>query len=184
MTRAFFIFLLSLFFSRSYADSPPCWCSFEEKSTNKKYIAVVNRPEKDSLVDPWNSIWTLSVYEAAGNKKRLLWKMKYDYTGYPGGLLSDDGQTFIYVEFWYYADTPLVDIYRQGKKINTFSLKGRSFNIPEEKLVQTVSHHLWLKEEGTAYSYFRDKTNRLLIKILTIDGRTHFIDIKKGRLTS
>lgn len=110
--------------------------------------------------------------------------MKYDYSGYPGGLLSDDGTTFIYVEFWYYADTPLVDIYRQGKKINTFSLKGRSFNIPEAKLVQTVSHHLWLKEERNAYAYFQDKTNRLLIKIHTIDGRTHLIDIMKGRETS
>jgi hypothetical protein len=78
----------------------------------------------------------------------------------------------------------MVDIYRSGIKINTISLEGRGFNIPEEKLIQTVSHHLWLKEEGTAYAYFQDKSNHPFIKLQTIDGRTHLIDIRKGRVTS
>jgi hypothetical protein len=183
MQRILFTLVFLLFYSSAYADSPPCWCKFEEESDNKKYVAIVNRPLKDSLVDPWKSVWTLTVYEKTAKGNRQLWKIKYDYTGYPGGLLSNDGQTFVYVEFWYYADSPLVDIYRKGKKVNTSGLKGVNFKVPKDKLVETVSHHLWLWDEGNAYAYMINN-KRLLLEIRTIDGRKHYIDISGGRFTS
>ena len=182
MARTLLIFFLLLFSFKSYADSPPCWCPFEEESANKKFIAIVSSTDRDSLVDPWNSTWTITVYQKSGKEKRLLWQMKYDYTGYPGGLLSDDGQTFTYIEYWYYANSPQIDVYRKGKKVNTLALVGKNFRIAEEKLVQTVSHQLWLKEEGRAYMYYRGKDNRLLLKVYTIDGKTHFVDLHNGRL--
>ncbi|WP_121357770.1 hypothetical protein [Flavisolibacter nicotianae] len=183
MQRVLFILVFLLFYSATYADSPPCWCKFEEESANKKYVAIVDRPQKDSLIDPWKSVWTLTVYEKTAIGNRRLWRIKYDYTGYPGGLLSDDGQTFVYVEFWYYASSPLVDIYRQGKKVNTSALKGLNFKVPKDKLVETVSHQLWLWDEGNAYSYTTNN-KRLLLEIRTIDGRKHYIDISSGRFAS
>ena len=183
MQKVYFIFFLALLSSTAYADSPPCWCKFEEESTNKKYIAIVDRPEKDSMIDPWKSVWTLSVYEKTEKGNRLMWKMNYDYTGYPGGLLSDDGKVFTYVEFWFYADIPLVDIYREGKKPNTSGLKGENFNIPKEKLARTVSHQLWLWKEGDATSYIY-KNNKLCLKLRSIDGRIHYIDISNGKFIS
>jgi hypothetical protein len=183
MQRVIFIFICFLFCSSAYADSPPCWCKFEEQSANKKYFAIVDRPQKDSLIDPWKSVWTLTVYERTAKGKRQLWKTKYDYTGYPGGMLSSDGQTFTYVEFWYYANSPLIDIYRQGKRVNTSGLTGLNFNIPRSKLVQTVSHQLWLWDEGNAYTY-KSNNNQLLLELRTIDGRIHDIDVSNGRLSS
>jgi hypothetical protein len=180
MIRSLFIFLLSAIYSSSYADSPPCWCPFEDQSANKKYVAIVTRPKEDSLVDPWTSIWTLSVYERAGKHKRLLWKMTYDYTGYPHGILSNDGKTFTYIHFWYRSHTPLVHIYRQGQKINTLGLIGRNFRIPIHKLQPTSSHHLWLALEKAPYHYYTDN-NHLFVKINTIDGKSHYIDTLTGQ---
>jgi hypothetical protein len=183
MQRVIFIFIFLLFNSSTYADSPPCWCKFEEESANKKYVAIVDRPQKDSLIDPSESIWTLTVYERTAHGNGQVWQTKYDYSGYPGGLISDDGQTFTYVEFWYYAKSPQVDIYRQGKKINTKRLKGLNFKISEDKLVETISHHRWLWDEGNAYGY-KIRNNKLHLEIRTIDGRLHYIDIVNGRFSS
>jgi hypothetical protein len=180
MQRVLFILVSLLFYSSTYADSPPCWCKFEEESANKKYVAVVDRPQKDSLIEPWKSVWTLTVYERTAKGNRQLWKIKYQYTGYPGGMISDDGKTFIYVEFWYYANSSLVDIYRQGDKVNTSRLKGVNFKIPKDKLVETVSHQLWLWDEGNAYAY-KTYNNQLLLELRTIDGRTHYVNISNGR---
>ena len=183
MQRALSILFLLLFYSSSYADSAPCWCKSEEESDNKKYVAVVDRPQKDSLKNPWKSVWTLTVYERTAVGNRQLWKITYDYTGYPGGLISDDGQTFTYVEYCYYANSPLVDIYHQGKKVNTSGLRGGSFKVPKDKLIETVSHKLWLWDEVNAYRY-KSQNSLLLLEIRTIDGRMHYIDIAKGQLAS
>lgn len=177
------IILLSTFLATliCYADQPPCWCAFEEKSANGKYVAVVNRPKADSLIDPWKSVWTLTVYEYVGKRKKLLWKVKYDYSGYPDGILSNDGQTFIYVEYWYYSNANMVAIYRNGKRINAPNLKGEDFKIPPHKLQQTVSHQRWLKIEGPAYNFVRTSNDKLLLRIQTIDDKIHFFDITNGK---
>jgi hypothetical protein len=175
---AIFVFMLSALFS--HADSPPCWCAFETESSNKQYVAVVTRPLKDSLVEPWNSEWTLSIFQKEGDSRMLLWETKYAYTGYPDGALSDDGNTFIYVEYWFYPDAPLLQIYNRGKRINTKALKGTDFKISKSKLVETVSHFVWLYEDGNAYSFKKNIQGGFYFQIRTVDGKMHYVNIYKG----
>lgn len=93
------IFLLFTLLSSlvCFADEPPCWCAFEKKSANGKYVAVVNRPQADSLIDPWKSEWTLSVYEYVGKRKKLLWKVKYEQTVSHQLWLKIEGPTYNFV---------------------------------------------------------------------------------------
>lgn len=172
------LFFLSLT-KFSLADQPPCWCKFEIKSKNEKFIAVVERLHEDSLKQPRLSKWTLTVYAINKKVKKLLWATSYDYSGYTDGQLSDDGKYFVYVEYWYYAQSPLVKIYKSGEHINSDSLTGLNFKIPSDKLGETVSHWLWLSD-ANSIGFQKNSTGNFIYSIRTIDGKIHFIDIDKA----
>ena len=74
----------------------------------------------------------------------------YQYSGYADGQLSDDGKYFVYVEYWYYPQIPLVKIYKNGEHISSDSLTGLSFKIQPDKLAETASHWLWLSNGNNA----------------------------------
>lgn len=160
------------------ADEPPCWCNFKIESANKQFCAVVNKAEKDSLKEPWSSEWTLSVYHVINGNKKLLWKTVYNYSGYSDGYLSDDGNYFVYVEYWYYADAQAIKIYKNGTAVNTASLKCSAFKVPFSKLAKTVSHWLWLADDFGAFQSIPNSDKCFLIK--TRDGNNHLVDLDKG----
>lgn len=172
------VFLFFCLNIRCFADSPPCWCVFEKTSVNGKYTAKIFRDS--TQIEEGSPIfvgWRLTVFDNTLNKP--IWTIDYDYTGYPDGYITDNGKSFVYVEYWYYEQSPLIRIYTDGKKINTEKLTGGLFNINSEKLVQTVSHRLWLNDDGEFAKLINDK--RDYIEITTIDQKKHRIDLLTGR---
>jgi hypothetical protein len=161
-----------LSFSRPvFGDEPPSWKDFEVKSANGRFVAKV-------AASPGTRNYRLSIY-AAGDTG-VMWSCGYDYDGYPGGMLSDDGIAFVTVNPWYKDDAPVVTVYHNGRK--TAALRGADFHIERSALKQAASHQLWLKDDGEAYRFSRDSGGRLTLKIETIDGKSHILTTETGKL--
>lgn len=176
------IFFVTIMFSHSiFADEPPSWQEFEIKSTNGRYMAKVTSVDENKTLQPWECKYKLVVYETREERNKELWSCVYDYDGYSGGLLSDDGSTFAYINFWYYDTSPVVSIYQNGSKVAT--IKGKDFNIPDSKLINTVSHRLWLTENDVQYQFKDNEGKPLVLEIITIDGKKHIIDVKTGKIS-
>lgn len=154
-----------------FADEPPCDCEFTIESANGKYSAKV---AEDSTSQ---SDWQLTIYQNPISDKSAVWATNYLHDGYPLGRLSDDGKVFVYVNGWYYDDSSIVNIYRQGKLIK--QLKGNAFNISANKLVKTVSHQLWLNDKYPSYELVSEE-NSCTLTIYTIDNKKHKIDCISG----
>jgi len=166
------LFCVFLTFSRfAFCDEPPSWKDFEVKSANGDFIAKV-------AASPGTRNYRLSVY-AAGDTG-VMWSCGYDYDGYPGGLLSDDGIVFVSINTWYKDNAPVVTVYHNGRK--TAALRGADFHVERSALKQTASHQLWLKGDGEAYRFSRDSGGRLMVEIVTIDGKKHAITAETGKL--
>ena len=160
--------------SFAFADEPPSWGTFNVESSNKSFIAKIDTADERAGINPWERNYAISVYEKDSNE--LLWQCDYQYGGYPDGILSDDGSTFVYVSFWYYEDEPVVLIYNDGKK--TAFLNGKSFQIKPSKLVSTVSHELWLSQDDTPYKFVKTDNLPLALEVTTIDKKKHIIDVE------
>lgn len=117
-----------------WADTPPSWETFMIESDNGKYLAELVIEKKHSK--PWESKYWLKV--STKESKAVLWTCPYNYDGYPEGILSDDGATFVYVNYWYSETGPVVSIYYRGLKQHRKT--GKDFHIDREKLVKTASH--------------------------------------------
>jgi len=151
----------------SYADQPPDWNEFIVQSENKKWSAAILRQGKAE--EPWKDDWVLNVYEGfyvSSPAPNILpvWSTSYNPSGYFGGYLSNDGSAFSYVEFWYYPNHPVVEIYRQECSIK----KNGSYFRVGSKLQQTASHQLWLKEGGNVKYYTADE--KLFLQLETVKG--------------
>lgn len=170
------IFIFLLIPVLLYADSPPSWSEFSVFSKGKKYRADVKSAYSEKR--PKERKWTVSVSDA-GQKKEL-WRSEFDCRfGYPGGILSADGKTFIMTEVWYHSDSVLVDIYREGKKLDTDHLTGKSFQISQESLKRTASHFLWF--EQNRHYRFEKRSGRDFFVLIPFDGREHWIDLSTGK---
>lgn len=163
------------------ADQPPCWCEFFKESANKQFVAHVKKVNQGPLKPGQQEEWELLVFRRNNTRdSTLLWKSHYRYDGYPDGILSDNGKTFAYVNYWYPYKASAVELYRSGK--HTGSIPGTAFNIPASKLSKTVSHQLWLATEGQPYEFVMNADRKdYFLKIRTIDGRTHLIDGATGQ---
>ncbi|QNF35184.1 hypothetical protein HUW51_21600 [Adhaeribacter swui] len=162
------------------ADQPPCWCDFSVKSSNQQFVAHVKGVKNSAKLNPPYGQWEIFVYKKnAAKDSTLLWKSHYLYDGYTDGVLSDDGQYFAYVNFWYQNQAPVIQLYHNGK--HTGSIAGTAFNIPAGKITNTVSHKLWLTREGQSYSFVKENKDYLL-QVTTIDGKAHLIDCAKAEL--
>jgi len=168
LNRLLFLLVIILKFNLSFCDEAPSWSPYKVFSENKKYFCWVDFNDTDTSKYFWDKKWVLKVYK---NDSTYIWQKDFQFTGYPDGFLSDDGEKFVYVEYWYPDNTSAVTIIN-GHKQNTY-FKGRDFHIPELFLKPTVSHKLWL--EG--YSIEND-----YLIIYTQDGRKWLIDINDGKM--
>ena len=156
------------------ADEPGSWAPFEVCSENGQYCAEVVAIDGENKT-PWNRNYRLTITRNNGGTNLEFWSAPYRYDGYPGGVLASDGRTFVYVNYWFYSDRPVVRIYREGRR---FDLVGAAFNISESKLIATVSHQVWLSDRRPAYALLNEQT----LKIRTIDGKTHLVHLATGSL--
>jgi len=144
------------------ADEPPSWSDFEVVSGNGDYVAKITANDSGGH--------TLSVYYR--DRGVLYWSDDYVYDGYTWGILSSDGSTFAYVNFWFYDDEPVVYMYREGKVRG--HIEGGRFGIPRSRLKDTVSHRLWLCEECPEhYRFTYPRGGNPILEVETIDGRRH-----------
>ncbi len=154
-------------------DEPPSWQPFERCAANERFCAHVKRIECTSA-SPCEQRYVLRVIDGDGS---AVWSSPYNYDGYPGGYLSNDGAYFVYVNFWYHPSDPVVSIYsRKGRR----SLPGSVFSIREKDLVRTVSHRVWLNQ-GREPVQFIDVER---LSIATVDGRTHTIHLPTGGISA
>ncbi len=178
------IILLFLFFFPSLilADEPPSWAEFKVTSENGKYIAEVSKTRGKLN-------YKLAVFAISGQTKKEIWSCDYDYDGYPGGNLSNDGSSFAYVNQWYYRDKPVVSIYHNGKRTRRF--RGKDFGIEKSKIGKTTSHECWLDEwpyikgQGNVppWKFVVTEDSSLALEIMTIDSKRYLIEAKTGKLS-
>ena len=161
-----------------FADQPPSWSEFNVRSPNGHYLAEVRVKDKRADTSLTEQTYVLTVFDARqGIRRHSLWSCEYEYDGYSDGLLSDDGSTFVYVNFWYAQDGPVVSIYRHGKKSGI--VLGREFNI---RARSTVSHQAWLDDSVSPNVRFvQAGTRPLALEITTLDHKTHLIDVESGK---
>jgi len=141
-------FLITLFFSliatRAIADSPPAWkTQYAVESANKMFTAEIEPKEIGAKEKPWEWKFQVTV-RRTGEKSKVQWKQEYHHTGYSNGMLSNDGNYYVYVESWYYPKGNLITVY-SANGIKSWSASDLS--ISRWWLPKTASHRLWLQEE-------------------------------------
>lgn len=168
-----FFFVLTMLLLPSFADEPPAWYDFEVASLNGEFVAKVTSAAGMDDRNPWNKHYIISVYQAT-DETEPIWSTSYIYDGYSGGMLSDDGSVFVYVNFWYYHDDPVVYVYRSGDL--TEEVTGKELGMVEATLSRSVSHTLWLKDENSRFVYGTSRGPKG-VEIPTLQGiRTVEID--------
>ncbi len=175
MKKAFsFVFILLFLAIKANADSPPSWTTYKIESENGEFFSWVHFGDNDTTQLPWERKWVLSVYRKDSTE---LWQQQIRPMGYPESKLSNDGMYFSYVNYWYYSDSPIVDVYRKDK--NPITITGDKFNIPTLYLQQASSHRLWLADDG--YYYANGAEQQLIIN--TRDLTTWVVDLEKGEIS-
>jgi hypothetical protein len=150
------------------SDAPPSWAPFEICSQNGLHCARVEASDAAATI-PAKRRHILQVRDASG---RALWSTRYAYDGYPGGLLSDDGATFVYVNTWFAANEPVVSIYAAT---STIRIPGSAFAV--RAAVATASHFVWL---DLAHPPRFSSPGRLELR--TLDGNAHVVDTGTGKI--
>lgn len=158
----------------SLADTPPAWTDFQTQSANGRFTAEITMATSES------GKYKLTVYNTGSDAKQEIWSTDYQYDGYPGGTLTDDGSTFVYVNTWYSEDRPLVTIYGQGR-IFPVQLWSRDFKLDPNAIEKTVSHQLWLAD-GLPYQIKNASSSSWELEINTRDGRKHIVDLTSGKV--
>lgn len=176
MKKILLIIFVLLFPGVIWADTPPSWQLFTIESDNGKYIAELVVESKKSKLKPWENKYRLKV--SAKDTKTELWTCLYNYNGYPDGILSNDGTTFVYVNDWYHENGPVVNIYYQGLKQH--DINGNDFWIDSTNLVNTASHKLWLIQHKEPKYRFSEVQKRLVLEINTIDDNHFLINVESG----
>ena len=168
MKRILFLAILFFNFTLVFADEPPSWQPYKKVSDNSEFFAWINYADNDTIKDPWERKWQLSVFN---KDSTLLSKREYKPTGYNDGYLTDNGKNIVIIEFWYYPKGNAVSIFNENS--NDFFIKGEEFKIPDMFLKETVSHKLWTEN-------YEVKNNQIFIE--TLDKTKWKIDIDKKTL--
>lgn len=163
-----FLFCLIIFFSLvAQADEPPSWENFTIISLDRSHVAKVERKFENSKE------FTLTIYRVENNKK--LWSVDYKYDGYPGGILSKDGSTFVYVNDWFYKELPVISIYQNGKLKK--EIKGEALKISKKNIIPTTSHYRWLDDSHRFE--FIEKKDKFKLIVHALGDNQIIIDLKK-----
>tara|TARA_B100000749_G_scaffold84052_1_gene64004 strand:- start:142053 stop:142454 length:402 start_codon:yes stop_codon:yes gene_type:complete len=115
-----------------------------------------------------NNTWTLEIFK---NNERQ-WKQPLEYNGFQTGLLTNDGNYFIFIEENYDPESILVWIYSNE---HIRRIPGKKFNIAESKIKMGETMSQWLANKNK----YRLKGNDALL-INTVDGNTHVVDLITG----
>jgi hypothetical protein len=134
---------------------------FKVASRNSEYVAEVRVSDKKGEIHPW--LWSYELTVTRAGNATPIWSAAYDFNGYSGGVLSNDGEYFAFVEYWYCDDCAAATFYHRGV---TRHFTGHELGMVPESLQRTVSHRLWLK------SYYFEEANGMpkALVIETVQG--------------
>ena len=169
MARLTHFLILCIVSCCALADTPPSWKPFTVTSKNSLFMAQVEVGDKKGKSASWEWQYKLSIF-ATASQTNALWEVTYAYDGYDGGTLSNDGLYFVYADFWYRHNTPVVSIY---KKAGTWRLTGNELRIEQETLQKTVSHQLWLKDGNDSVAFLPASETPMKIMISTVQGKRY-----------
>lgn len=167
--KLFFLSFFSLIFSNCFADEPPSWSPYFKVSENKNFFCLISFADKDSIKEPWERKWEIGIF---GKDSVLIWKKPIRPTGYEEGSLSNDGEFFVIVDFWYSERGNVVKIINQDS--DDFLIKGKEFNVPTLFLEKTISHRLWREN-------YEIKEDKIIIE--TNDKNIWEVDLTNKKLT-
>ena len=171
MKRLVALIILLISSSTVYGDGPPCWCDFTVFSANKLFKADIEHAKADSLKEPWEREWSIRVYKNAPDTL-LLWQSDFFSYGYSEGKLSNDGQLFVYVNYWLRMETDNQLVIHSQKGIKRLS--GKDLELDSAEYPQTASHQIWMDK----YYLFPDHstdTTKLIIE--TLDAKKIELDL-------
>lgn len=165
------------------ADDPPSFEEFDVHSDNKRFLAQIRvadiLPHGDR--DGSRQVWEVDVFDVSGKKQLVkLWSSPFNYSGYPGGLLSDDGKRLAVVSYWFDENQPMIEVY--GPEGRLASILGKEIAFDRSKVENTDSHQRWLWEKpkgDVVYPYAGITGNDLWVK--KIDGGETRFDLLAGR---
>lgn len=177
------LYLIALCFSLSVlADEPPCWCGFSITSENKQYRADIEFNAADSLKEPWDRKWTISVLSLSDSS--VVWSSLFKHDGYGAGHLSNDGQIYVYVNDWLEMEHPnQIIIYTQNR---IDQLCGTDIELSSSVYPKSISHQIWLNEYELVPNQLSD-TTKLFLKTLNnqiIELDINSLTIKKKKAHS
>jgi hypothetical protein len=165
MKHYFFAFTMAGLSCSVWADQPPGWKDFSVKSENSKFEASVSALGHSNKSQPWKNRFHLQIRTSESNgPMRTIWERPYDYDGYAGGILSNDGAYFVYVDFWYRHTDAAIRIYNQR---GSCVLTGKQLGMKEDSLEKTVSHRLWLNGEP---KFVRLRGKSIAVLVPTVQG--------------
>jgi hypothetical protein len=177
MKRLLTILFIIGFCQFALADEPPCWCEFSIKSDNGLFRADIEFDTADSLKEPWERKWTINVFKIKPDTN-LRWSSEFYHDGYGGGTLSNDGEIYVYINFWLNMEEPPNQVVIYTKK-KTSKFSGKDLKLKAENYSHTVSHQIWLDEYSLSPNFHSDST---LLKIKTENFKEIKIDLKSGEI--
>ena len=171
--------LVSMFPPIAFADTPPAWEPFAIVSANGLFRASIEAADASRGTYPWQRKFRVAVSRIGDGKEAMpVWSAAYQYTGYPhGAKLSDDGEYFVQLGYWYRHDDALVQIQNRQRNL---SVNGRALGMRPESLVRTASHQLWLTKDGDfQFEYAGQAATGILINSVQGEKR---VELQTSRL--
>ncbi len=156
------------------ADEPPYWGEFSTFSNDSMYRADITFRKQDSLLKPGIRDWKIQVYKLKPDTIEM-WKTKFNHDGYGGGILTDDGLRYVYVNDWLTIDYKNQIILYSADTI--FMYSGKDLGIDTYEYPHTESHQEWLKK----YYFDQDSSNLVLN---TLDLKQISINFITGKIKS
>lgn len=163
MRKYLFLTCLVINVSLCFADEPPSWTPYRIVSENEEFFCWIDFADNKTSLPSQKRKWALKVYSSDST---LIWKRNFHPSGYSEGSLTNDGNSFVYVDFWYYKNEYVVKIFKRS--LNDHFIKGKDFSISPDALEKTVSHRLWRKK-------YKLEDNKIIIE--TIDNNVWEVDL-------
>jgi len=170
------VFILSFFApTEIFADEPPCWCEFSIYSVDSLFRADIRMVNQDTTIAAWENDWTIKVYDISTDSH--IWTSVFYNDGYGAGILSNDGEIYVYGNWWLTMDFDNQIVIYTRDTIIQYS--GHDLGLIESDYPNTVSHKIWMED----YYFLPDcQTDSTKLIIETLDSKKIELDINSSKI--
>lgn len=151
----------------SQADAPPRWEPFLVHSSSNQWSAYIYSDKRSQ--EPWKDKWQLQIFnkylsEYPDTDDVPFWSINIQYYGDSLGLLSDDGQVYVQLGYWYQHRYPLITVYRQDCRREYYA----DLLILPKNMPVAGSRQIWLDQN--AKPQLIKNQDSLDLKVFTLSG--------------